>query len=369
MPAEPVRLHRAIQAELRVLVAHGLLSEADWKRVSERYPVTPWDVARLVRWFTLLGAVTAGLGFLLLVGEHCYQYVLQALRFVWARCNPYLVLEGLFALLAAGLFWGGFHLGRRRGLVAAGAAVELLGCFAATALTFTLGAHFSTGSGNWPALLGIDMVPFFAAAYALRNRLILIYAAINLFVFFGGETGYVSGWGMYWLGMNYPLRFLLAGAVSVGVGLLHSHGGVAALRPYASFSRVYGHFGFLLVNLALWFFALFGYFNGHVTWSDNAGERLFFSLAWGLVSAGSLYLGLTRDMSIPRAYGLVFLLINVYTFYFQFVVAHTAVMWWLHLLLVGGSLLVLGFRLERGKSLLRGEQTHPGADPSGSGPI
>ncbi|STV57953.1 membrane protein [Klebsiella pneumoniae subsp. pneumoniae] len=28
---------------------------------------------------------------------------------------------------------------------------------------------------------------------------------------FGAETGYVSGWGAYWLGMNYPIRFVLFG--------------------------------------------------------------------------------------------------------------------------------------------------------------
>ena len=34
----------------------------------------------------------------------------------------------------------------------------------------------------------------------------------------GAETGYISGYGMYFLGMNYPLRFVLFGAMLTGLG-------------------------------------------------------------------------------------------------------------------------------------------------------
>jgi hypothetical protein len=44
---------------------------------------------------------------------------------------------------------------------------------------------------------------------------------------------------------------------------------------------------------------------------------------------------------------MTFLIINVYTFYFQFVVDNSTELWWLHLLIVGGSLVALGFALER----------------------
>ncbi len=378
MSAEHIRLNRAIQAELRVLVSQGLLDEATFSKVAARYPVTPWDVARLVRWFTVLGAVTAGLGLLLLIGTHCYDYIARALSFIWTHIspyvlgmldfmrlhlNPYVAAEVTLCFASVGTFLLGRYLKLRRNLAATGAAVELFACFLVTALTFTFGAHFSTGSGNWPALTGIDAAAFFVLAYALRNNQVLIYAVINLFVFFGGETGYVSGWGVYWLGMNYPLRFLLIGMLSVVASLLHSHGKIAALRPYAFFSRVYGHFGYLSVNLALWFFAVFGYFNGHISFSDNVQERLLFSLLWGLCSAGSIYLGLTADMSIPRSYGLVFLIINLYTFYFQFVLANSYALWWLHMLLIGGSMLALGFRIERVKALLRQRSAGSAAQP------
>ena len=48
-----------------------------------------------------------------------------------------------------------------------------------------------------------------------------------------------------------------------------------------------------------------------------------------------------------RSYGLIFLIINVYTFYFQFVAKDWNDLWFIHLLIVGGSMIAIGFRLER----------------------
>jgi hypothetical protein len=180
-------------------------------------------------------------------------------------------------------------------------------------------------------------------AYTLKNRLVLIHALCCLFVFFGGETGYVSSWGAYWLGMNYPLRFFAAGLVSLGVAHLHARGG----QGWRGFSRVYLHFGLLIAHLAMWFFSVFGYFENDIRWDGTDGERAAFSIAWAVLSAGSLWVGSRIGLSTLRAYGLTFLVINAYTFYFQFVVAHSVEMWWLHLLLVGGSLVFLAVKLEQ----------------------
>jgi hypothetical protein len=82
-------------------------------------------------------------------------------------------------------------------------------------------------------------------------------------------------------------------------------------------------------------------------------------LDWWLVSETGLALA-GAGLRLARGYGLTFLIINVSTFYFQFVAANTGEAWFLHLLLVGGSLLGLGVYLERKP---RGEPTLP---PGGS---
>ncbi|MDD2707692.1 MAG: hypothetical protein PHV34_06750 [Verrucomicrobiae bacterium] len=116
---------------------------------------------------------------------------------------------------------------------------------------------------------------------------------------------------------------------------------------HAEFSRVYAHFSLLVINLALWFLSLFGYFKEKPVWSDNEGERLLFSLLWTAVSGVLIFAGARLGLKFMRGYGITFLIINLYTFYFQFVASNTSGAWFLHLLLMGGSLVWLGFHLEK----------------------
>jgi hypothetical protein len=298
-------------------------------RIAERYPVGRWQIVSLIRWFSILGAVSAGVG-LLLLARHLAD--LQSL------------IEVGLAVLTLACLWEGRRLELRRGMIRVGNALQLLGAAALQGFSFAIALRFSSGSENWPAVLGVDCLLLLGLAYALGNRLILIYAAVNFYLWFGGSTGYVSGWGVYWLGMTYPIRFLGAGAFALVVAYLHYR---LVTGVYQSFSRVYFHFGLLITHLALWFLSLFGIFEESVLWSEAIGERLIFSMLWAIVS-GACFLGAVRSgLGLLRGYGLTFLIINLYTFYFQFVVTHSTEMWFLHLLLVGGSMVALGMRVER----------------------
>lgn len=325
----PRTLHQGIQRELAAVAAAGVLTLEQQQRVAERYPVSPWNVLVLIRWFTILGAVSAGAGLLVLL-----RHLGTPVRLAEVGCAA---AFGLL-LFAARL------LVREKGLPRAAAALQLAAGFALQGLTVALAIDFSTGSKNWPALVGVDAALLAALAYGLQNRLVLIHALINAFTFLGGETGYLSGWGAYYLGMTYPARFFVIGLLTLGIAWVHGQRLTAGLQ---SFARVYAHFGLLCVHLSLWFFAVFGWFEEHVRWSGNSGERVLFSALWAAVSLGCIVLAGKLGQRILRSYGLLFLIINVYTFYFQFVVAHSAEAWFVHLLLTGGSLLAVGMWLER----------------------
>jgi hypothetical protein len=322
-------INRGIAAEIDGLLQQKILNPIQAKKIAEKYPTTPWDILVLVRWFTILGGVTMGAGAVILAKEY-----VNALRLGEA---------GLAGATLAFIYLGKY-IAQSKGLVKTGAAVEMVAGFALQGLITLLAIDFSTGSKNWPALIGIQALSLAILAYALKNRLVLIHASVCFFVYFGGETGYMSGWGAYWLAMTYPVRFLVAGVGFLGIAWLHA----TQLRgEYQSFSRVYGHLGLLIIHLSLWFLAVFGYFEKEVRWEGASGQRIAFSALWAAVSLASIWLSGTTGQRILRAYGLTFIVINVYTFYFQFVVAHSAEAWWLHLLLVGGSLVWLGVAVER----------------------
>jgi hypothetical protein len=322
--------NRQIRRELGRLAEQQLLTSEQRAAISERYPVTRWNVIALIRWYSILGAVSAAVGLLILARHLAAQQTLIEVALTVGTVLP---------------LWLGAFLAGARNLPRVGAALQLLGAAALQGLTFALANHYAPDSTNWPALIGIDWVLLTGLAYALKNRLILIYGAVNFFIWFGGQTGYVSGWGVYWLGMTYPVRFLAAGTFALGVAYAHFRylSGV-----YQSFSRVYAHFGLLVVNLAFWFLSLFGYFEEQAfSWEGREGQRLAFSFLWAMLAAGSIFAANPVGLRMLRAYGLTFLIINLYTFYFQFIVPNTVYLGFLHLLIVGGSMLALGISLER----------------------
>jgi hypothetical protein len=310
-------------------VLQGVIAPRQAEQIAGRYPTERWDVLVLVRWFTILGCVTTGVGLVLLAKE-----------LINARRLGEIGLAGATASLVLLARW----LNRSKGMEKTGATLEMLAGFALQGLTFLLAIDFSTGSKNWPALVGLQSALLFGFAYLLQNRLVLIHAGVCSFIFFGGETGYISDWGAYWLGMTYPVRFVVAGLGFIGIAWLHA---TRLSGAYQSFSRVYAHLGLLIIQLALWFLAVFGYFEEYAHWNDSEGQRIAFSMIWAITSVSCLWLAGRLGQRMLRGYGLTFLIINVYTFYFRFVVAHSERLWWLHLLLVGGSLVGLGFWLER----------------------
>lgn len=324
------KLHAGIQAELDMLTSRHILTPDQCATLKERYPATPWDVLVLVRIFTVLGVLTAMAGVIVLVKDMLDFWYLPEFK----------LLAMVIGFLAAGHWFK-----RSKGMPLLGESLELAGGMAIQGLTIVLAILYSTGSRNWPSLVGIDAALLLALAYALANPLVLWYACANLFFFLGAETGYLSGWGAYYLGMTYPLRYLVIAAITLGLAYAHA---VGWRGRWVRFARVYAHYGLLLANLAMWFLSLFGYYEDiGRSWSATAGERFVFSILWFALAAISMAASSRTGWKLLRKYAFTFLIINLYTFYFQFVVANSGALWFLHLLATGGSLVGLGVFLER----------------------
>ena len=339
-----LRMHKKVHAELDELAARGILTWEQALKLKDRYPVEPRGLGVLVTLFAAIGAASALAG----AGVLMKEQVIALYNFLRERVNWYLAAEGSLLLVFASLLLQGSRLKALRPGPRLGEWLELAGAVALHGLVTVMAKHYATGSGNWPATLGLAAGLTLPLAYALRNRLILWYALALFFFFFGAETGYVSGWGAYYLGMTYPVRFLGIGLLTLGAAWAH---GMLVRGRLSTFSRVYAHYGLLLVNLSLWFLSLFGYFeDGNVRWSGTQPERLLFSGLWAITAVASLFAGAKTGLKLLRGYGLTFLIINLYTFYFQFVAFNSGALWFIHLLVIGGSMLWMGFHMEQVKS-------------------
>lgn len=327
----PDRRNRQIRDALDQWLREGLLDPATHCRIAELYPLSPWDWRSLGRWFLTFGAISLAAGVLLFLREHLTFSL------------PKLALS--LAVLTLLLFAGGRWL-PGKGLKMLGSTAELLGGLALIGVSVVLGMVYSDGSGNWPALLLIDLLVLLVLSYALGNVWLLTLCSVLFFVWLGGRTGYDSGWGAYWFGMNYPLRFLGAAVLLVAAGALHLRCEAGLLARYSGFAKVWISCGLFVAQMSLWLLSLFGSYDlidGPWRLAADA-ELLAFNLLWALVSLGLLALGVRLRFGMLVGYGVTFFIIQLYTLFFTQLAETLG--WVLSLLMAGTGLLALVTWLE-----------------------
>jgi len=330
----PQSRNRCIRRELAALLRENVVSEALYGQLTDRYPTEGWDWRSLGRWFLIFGAISIMAG-VVLISRTLFEFTLSKLA----------VLLGIATL--AGFGGGQWLKHSRPALMWSGLSLELLGGLLLIGLTFTVGMIYSTGSGNWPALLLIDLLLLISLSYVLRNVLLLILSAVVFFCWFGGFTGYASSWGAYWFGMNYPLRFLLAAIAMIAVAVIHEQSEAGVLARYRGFCKVWLSAGLFFAEMALWLLALFGNFNLEDSrwYRSGAAELVLFNVLWAAMNVGLIGSGARLAMRMLTGYGATFLIIQIYTLFFAHLAEHLGLL--LSLLIAGGGALALTFYLEQ----------------------
>lgn len=322
--------NKIVRAELAQLLREGLLDTADGAKIAPLYPLEKWNWTSLSRWFLIFGAVSAVAGAAILLRD-IFEFTFQKLAI-------------LLALLLIALFGGAYGL-KRKGFFRTAASAELLGGFALIGLTFTLGVIYSTGSGNWPVLLLIDLPILLALTYGLVNPLLLILSGVVFFSWFGGRTGYESGWSMYWFGMNYPLRFFGAALAFCAVGFGHMRAETGILARYRGFAKIWISMGLFMLEMSLWLLSLFGNFGDMMSFRlAPADELVLFNAIWLVLNVALVFFGTKLRFGMLTGYGVTFFIVQLYTLFFAHVAESLG--WVLSMFVAGGSALALAMALE-----------------------
>jgi hypothetical protein len=147
------------------------------------------------------------------------------------------------------------------------------------------------------------------------STLVWVFALLSLGGWLGLKTGYLSGWGAYYLGMSYPLQFFFFGtAVAViGPALLKNWPSTQGLQ------RATRAVGLLYLFIALWLLSIFGnYMDGSVWFGARRAELLLWSLLFAGAAIAAIVHGVKYDDGMSRGFGLTFVFINLYTRYFEY---------------------------------------------------
>lgn len=288
----------------------GYITQDQAAQISESLQVQSFDWRKLAKysfWIALICIVTA------ISSVIADRMLMELIEKIFNA--PY-ELKCLFFIIVAGVLFG-YGVKRRTKFPEkfySNEAFLFLGVLSTAASIYQLGRWLDTGSGHFSLLLLLSFVVYGVLGWTLQSNLIWLFSLLSLGSWMGAETGYASGWGAYYLGMNYPLRFVLFGGVLTSLAFF--------IEKPAKFNFLYRTtlvMGMLYLFIALWLLSIFGNYGDMSSWHRAKQYELFhWSLLFGIMAFGAIIHGLKMENGITKGFGITFLFINLYTRFFEY---------------------------------------------------
>ncbi|WP_276134410.1 DUF2157 domain-containing protein [Polluticoccus soli] len=232
------------------------------------------------------------------------------------KIKSYFALSNIvIALISAvlGALWFGFVKKRRQqySIPAYEVYMVLGGLISLTSLVYICKDTGFGASHNGFLLAAFAML--LAEAIFLHSRALWIGAILAFMGWFGAFSTWQSTDNLF-LGMNYPMRFTVFGVLVIALAWLQSR--VARL----SFTqRITYLAGLIIFFTGLWGVSIFGNFGSLDEWSKvRQTYVLAYSVVFGLTAAGAFYYGIKYRDDATRDFGVFFLILNLYSRYFEF---------------------------------------------------
>jgi len=288
----------------------GLLDEQTSEKLLQSYDIKQFDWRRLAQYSIWIALACGLIAFASLVVDDAILNLLAKLS-----DTPDILISVISAVFAVYFYYVGQKRKKQNPeRLFSNEAILFIGVlFTASAIAF-LGKVLDNGSGHFSLLFLLSVFIYGMLALHFSSQLIWAFALISLGSWFGTETGYQTHWGDYFLRMNYPLRFVFFGAFLSATSLL-----MTRIERFTQFKNVTYIIGLFYLFVSLWLLSIFGNFGNMEDWLKVRQIDLFY---WGILSAlfclGVMLYGLKKKDSIAREFGISFLLINIYTRYFEY---------------------------------------------------
>jgi hypothetical protein len=306
----PKKQAQVVVSAIERLHQSGVIDDATRDRIVGHVEPLAFDWRRLARYSFIIAIVCVVIGLGTVFADQALMAVLERLfTLSWAaRAVGCAVLSATIILLGL----------RRRARcpekIFSNESIFFAGVLGIAGSIACLGKAVDTGSGHFSLLLLLAALVYGVLGLVLDSKLIWTFSLLSLGGWFGAETGYVSGWGAYYLGMAYPLRFVLFGLALTLASLL------MLPRPtLAKFFDVTRVIGLLYLFIALWILSIWGNYSGYEDWARASHSSLLqWSLYFAVAAGVAIYLGLRNDDGVLRGFGVTFLGINLYTRFFEY---------------------------------------------------
>ncbi|WP_137938951.1 DUF2157 domain-containing protein [Chitinivorax sp. B] len=306
----PRKQAKIVQQMIDDWQAGDVVDVATAERLRQSIQPIPFDWQRLAK-YAMWGAIAC---IVIALGAVVADEALLVLFKLFFDAPDLVKCAALLGIAAGFFHWG---LSRRRNKpdrIYTNEALFFLGVIMVAGAIGWFGKAMDSGSGHFSLLLLMAAVVYCMLGLLFPSVLVWVFGLLALGAWFGAETGYVSGWGAYYLGMNYPTRFVLFGlALLAGVWLMQR---LPRLHAFTGSTKV---MGYLYTFVAIWIMSIFGNYGDRYSW-HNAGQlELFgYGVLFLSASAAAIWHGLKYDDSVSRGFGITFLFINLYTRFFEY---------------------------------------------------
>ncbi len=185
--------------------------------------------------------------------------------------------------------------------------------FVAFFLTY-LSEALQMAEGNFSVFGGLGAVLYGLIAIYLKSRLLWGISLAALTIWYGMETFYWSSEGYRFLGMNFPLRYVIFGALLLTVSF-----GLKLQSLTTVFFQLTYYSGLLLLLASLWLLSIFGNHADLSSWNSVPQYQFWYAvlLLTGICAFG-IWWGLKKNERLTAEIGIFFLLLNIYTRYFEY---------------------------------------------------
>lgn len=287
-----------------------LLTDAEAQQLKNSYEPKAFDWRRLAQYsfWIAMGCGVVALS-ALLVDKSLLDYLKNLYN------TPNIIISIVSALLAAACYVFGIRRKKYKPQqVFSNEAIIFSGVMLTANAVAYLGKALNSSSNHFSLLILFSVIIYLSLAYFFKSRLIWAFALLALGAWFGTETGYLSKGNWYFLGLNYPLRFVVFGLALTLVSIfMHKHQKLSYFFDITYFG------GLLYLFTSLLLLSVFGNYGSLEEWYSIKQLSLFY---WAIISAVvcvvAIVIGLKKNDSMLREFGIIFLFINLYTRYFEY---------------------------------------------------
>ncbi|MBY3787509.1 hypothetical protein HPQ32_03470 [Photobacterium carnosum] len=160
----------------------------------------------------------------------------------------------------------------------------------------------------------IPTVIYLIIGIQLRSVLVWLFALLGIGLWVLTETSYLAHDHYLFWGMNIPLRFTVIGLLIVGLSSI--------FKPNSRFyftKEATQFIGLIYFFTALWMLTIFGNYDSLRAWSNIKQIELWgWSVAMLLITLSAIFYGIKYNDPLVRAFGIIFLLLCLYSRYFEF---------------------------------------------------